>query len=256
MNSTGDTILVIDDDPLVRDLMSRVLGKEGFRVVCAATGKEGLALAKSLRPVAVTLDVVMPGMDGWAVLTALKADPVLADTPVVVVTMTDDRRMGYALGAADYVNKPIDPVRLTSILRRFAPESTAPLLLIVEDDDAMRESTCRLLKKEGWEVSVAANGRDALDRLSERIPSLILLDLIMPEMDGFDFIGTLRRSSAWRNIPVVVLTAKDIDAAERSRLQGSVARVLRKAACRRDELLHEVRQHVKACLHPQAAAAR
>ena len=255
-HSRADTILVIDDDPLVHDLMTRVLGKEGFRVVCAASGKEGLALAKSLRPVAITLDVVMPGMDGWAVLTALKGDPDLADTPVVIVTMTDDRQMGYALGAADYLNKPVDPVRLTSILRRFAPEIASPSLLIVEDDDAMRESTRRLLNREGWDVCVAVNGRDALARLSERIPSLILLDLIMPEMDGFDFIGRLRETSAWRNIPVVVLTAKDIDEREHSRLQGSVAGILRKAACRRDELLQEVRQHVKACLHAQTTGAR
>ena len=255
-HSRADTILVIDDDPLVHDLMTRVLGKEGFRVVCAASGKEGLALAKSLRPVAITLDVVMPGMDGWAVLTALKGDPDLAETPVVIVTMTDDRQMGYALGAADYLNKPVDPVRLTSILRRFAPEIASPSLLIVEDDDAMRESTRRLLNREGWDVCVAVNGRDALARLSERIPSLILLDLIMPEMDGFEFIGRLRETSAWRNIPVVVLTAKDIDEREHSRLHGSVAGILRKAACRRDELLQEVRQHVKACLHAQTTGAR
>ena len=255
-HSRADTILVIDDDPLVHDLMTRVLGKEGFRVVCAASGKEGLALAKSLRPVAITLDVVMPGMDGWAVLTALKGDPDLAETPVVIVTMTDDRQMGYALGAADYLNKPVDPVRLTNILRRFASEIASASLLIVEDDDAMRESTRRLLNREGWDVCVAVNGRDALTRLSERIPSLILLDLIMPEMDGFDFIGRLRETSAWRNIPVVVLTAKDIDEREQSRLHGSVAGILRKAACRRDELLHEVRQHVKACLQAQTAGAR
>jgi signal transduction histidine kinase/CheY-like chemotaxis protein len=256
VSPSADTILVIDDDPLVHDLMTRVLGKEGFRVVCAAAGEEGLTLARSLRPVAITLDVVMPGMDGWAVLTALKADPDLADTPVIMVTMTDDRHMGYALGAAEYVNKPVDPVRLTSILRRFAAESTAPSLLIVEDDEAMRESTRRLLKREGWDVSVAVNGREALDRLSERTPSVILLDLIMPEMDGFDFLGTVRKSTAWRTIPVVVLTAKDIDLEERSRLNGSVARILRKSACRRDELLHEVRQHVKAYQRPPAAAVR
>ena len=120
----------------------------------------------------------------------------------------------------------------------------------------MRESTRRLLNREGWDVCVAMNGRDALARLSERIPSLILLDLIMPEMDGFDFIGRLRETSAWRNIPVVVLTAKDIDEREHARLHGSVAGILRKAACRRDELLQEVRQHVKACLQAQTTGAR
>jgi signal transduction histidine kinase/CheY-like chemotaxis protein len=255
-SSTGDTVLVIDDDPLVHDLLTRVLGKEGFNVVCAANGKDGLALASSLRPVAITLDVIMPGIDGWAVLTALKADPTLADIPVVVVTMTDDRHMGYALGATDYVSKPVDPARLTMILRRYAAERAPAPVLVVDDDDAMRESTRRLLKREGWDVHVAVNGREALDRVAEHTPSVILLDLVMPEMDGFDFIGALRRSPAWRTIPVVVVTARDIDGDERERLNGSVAKILRKAACRRDELLQEVRQHVNACRYARPATVR
>ena len=172
-HSRADTILVIDDDPLVHDLMTRVLGKEGFRVVCAASGKEGLALAKSLRPVAITLDVVMPGMDGWAVLTALKGDPDLAEIPVVIVTMTDDRQMGYALGAADYLNKPVDPVRLTNILRRFAPEIASPSLLIVEDDDAMREIDASSFEQRGLGRRVAVNGRTRCSPIVGADPNLI-----------------------------------------------------------------------------------
>jgi signal transduction histidine kinase/DNA-binding response OmpR family regulator/HAMP domain-containing protein len=252
--TSRDTVLVIDDDPLVHDLMTRTLGKEGFNVVCASNGREGLVLASSLRPVAITLDIVMPGTDGWAVLTALKADAALADIPVVIVTMTDDRKMGYALGAADYVSKPVDPARLTTILRRYAAESAPAPVLIVEDDDAMRESTRRLLRRQGWEVHVATNGREALERIAEQTPSVILLDLVMPEMDGFDFIGALRTSKAWRAIPVVVVTARDIDENERARLDGSVAKILRKASCTRDDLLQEVRQHVNACRHLRSAA--
>ena len=182
--------------------MTRVLAKEGFNVVCAVErhGRPRAGLG-SLRPAVITLDVIMPGMDGWAVLTALKADPTLADIPVVMVTMTDDRHTGYALGATDYLTKPVDPARLTTILRRYAADRAPAPVLVVEDDDAMRESTRRLLKREGWDVQVAVNGRDALDRVAECTPSLILLDLVMPEMDGFDFIGALRSSPAWQDDP-------------------------------------------------------
>jgi len=250
-----NTVLVIDDDPLVHDLMGRFLTKEGFHVVPAASGKEGLALARKLRPAAITLDVMMPGMDGWAVLAALKADPDLTEIPVVIVTMTHDRHMGYALGAADYLTKPINPGRLTAILRKHTCATRPVSVLIVEDDPTTREMTRRLLKKEGWEVDEAENGRAALHQLSKRTPTLIVLDLMMPGMDGFDFIVELRRSHVWRAIPIVVVTAKDISEDERARLNGSVSKILRKAACRRDELLLEVREHVKACLQLQSAAS-
>jgi signal transduction histidine kinase/DNA-binding response OmpR family regulator len=245
------TVLVIDDDSFVHDLMTRVLVKEGFQVVCASSGREGLELAKSLRPAAITLDVVMPEMDGWSVLTALKTDSDLADIPVVLVTMTDDRNMGYALGAADYLSKPIDPTRLVAMLRRQATESHPASVLVVEDDTAMREMTRRLLTREGWHVDIATNGQEAIARLAERVPSLIVLDLLMPEMDGFELIVELRQSTTWRDIPVVVVTARDITAHERTCLNGSVARILRKSAYRRDELLQEVRQQVRAYLNPQ-----
>ncbi len=253
--ATHDTVLVIDDDPLVHDLLARYLTREGFRVVAAATGREGLELARTLRPTAITLDVIMPGLDGWAVLAALKSNPDLADIPVVIVTMTDDRHMGYALGAADYVTKPFDPGRLTAILRRHTGVDPTASVLIVDDDPVMREMTRRLLQRDSWAVMEAESGRAALQRLNERVPTLIILDLMMPEMDGFDFIHELRKTPAWRQIPVVVLTARDVSEDDRRRLNGSVAKILRKAAYRREELLLEVREQVKACLRLQDAAS-
>jgi signal transduction histidine kinase/DNA-binding response OmpR family regulator/HAMP domain-containing protein len=249
--ASHNTILVIDDDPIVRDLMERSLSKEGFHVVTASGGKEGLELARQLRPRAITLDVMMPDMDGWAVLTALKADDELATIPVVIVTMTDDRNQGYALGAADFLTKPVEPNRLTAVLRKRAHLDAPATVLIVDDDPVMRELTQRLLLREGLHADGAENGRVALQRMAERRPALIVLDLVMPEMDGFDFIVELRKSSTWRTIPLVVLTAKDITEADRARLNGSVGRILRKAGYRRDELLAEVREHVKACVQPE-----
>ena len=216
----GNTILVIDDDPVVHDLMTRLLTKEGFEVVSAFNAEEGLRLADTLRPAVITLDVMMPGIDGWNVLAALKSDPELADIPVVLVTMTDDRKKGYALGAADYLTKPIDPARLGSVLKRHTHVAHSPVALIIDDDPAMRDMMSRQLRAQGWDISEASNGRTALQRIGERVPAAIILDLMMPEMDGFDFITELRANPAWQDIPVVVVTAKDVSEDERRRLNG------------------------------------
>ena len=244
------TVLVIDDDPTVHDLMQRFLSKEGWCVVAAASGAEGLRLAKALRPTAITLDVLMPGMDGWTVLTRLKGDPDLADIPVIMLTIVDDKRMGYALGAADYLTKPIDWERLTAILRQYPCTYPPCPVLVVEDDAAMRDILRRVLEKAGWAVTEAANGREALECVAAHQPELILLDLMMPEMDGFTFLEELRQQEAWRSIPVVVVTAKDLTPDDCQRLTGSVEQILQKGAYSRDELLREVRDLVATHVRP------
>jgi len=244
-------VLVIDDDPTVRELLQRALTKEGIRVACAAGGEEGLRLAKELRPTAITLDVMMPGMDGWAVLTALKADAALADIPVIMLTIVDDKNLGYALGAADYLTKPVDRDRLVAILKRYRGEGLSRLVLVVEDDAAAREILQRTLEKEGWAVTAAENGRIALQRVAEQRPALILLDLMMPEMDGFQVVEALREREAWRSIPIVVVTAKDLTAGDHLRLNGYVERILQKGAYSREALLAEIRDLVTACLGRQ-----
>jgi signal transduction histidine kinase/DNA-binding response OmpR family regulator len=236
-------VLVIDDDPATRDLLRRVLSKEGFRVATAANGEEGLRLATELRPDAITLDVLMPGMDGWAVLAALKADPDLADVPVIMLTMLDDKNLGYALGATDYITKPADRERLLAVLRKYGPDQGGGIL-IVEDDAATREMLRRMLETEGWTVGEAHNGRVGLERVAERQPHLILLDLMMPEMDGFEFVTSLRKHEEWRAIPVVVITAMDLTPDDRRRLNGYVERILQKGASSREALLAEVRELV------------
>jgi signal transduction histidine kinase/CheY-like chemotaxis protein len=233
------TVLVIDDDPNACELMVRSLSKEGFRVLTATEGVDGLRLAREFHPHVITLDVLMPGMDGWSVLRELKADPKLSAIPVIMITMADDRSTGYALGASDYLTKPIDRERLAASVRRYRQGSQG--VLVVEDDDDTREMMVRTLGNDGWAVRAAANGRLALDRVRESVPELILLDLMMPEMDGFEFIAHLRENEAWRSIPVVVLTAKDITPEDHLRLQGNVRKVFRKASFSRDELIEEIR---------------
>jgi CheY-like chemotaxis protein len=242
------TVLVIDDDPTVHDLMQRFLGKEGFRMAAALDGEEGLRLAKAWRPAAITLDVMMPGMDGWAALAALKADPALADIPVIMLTIVDDKNLGYALGAADYLTKPIDRDRLVAMLKKYRCEAPPCPVLVVEDDAQIREMLRRILAKEGWLVSEAEHGRVALERVAENRPELILLDLMMPEMDGFQFIEELRKQEAWRSIPIIVVTAKDLSEEDRLRLNGYVEKILQKGAYSREALLAEVRDLVASCL--------
>jgi len=224
----AQTVLVIDDDPNVRDLLSRHLAKSGYRVATASAGADGLKRAREIQPDAITLDVLMPGMDGWAVLTALKDDEALSDIPVIMVSILEDHNLGYSLGAADYLTKPVEHARLLSVLRKHCPAKGSGPVLIVEDDTATREMIRRMLNKAGWRTAEAENGLVGLERLAEEVPAAILLDLMMPEMDGFEFLARLRNNKAWRSIPVIVVTAKTLTADDHKRLKGSVKMLVEK----------------------------
>ncbi len=235
------TILVIDDDPTVREVMTRFMLKEGYYVETASNGKDGLQRARELHPDVITLDVMMPGMDGWAVLSTPKGDPELADIPVVMLSIVSDKNLGYALGASEYLTKPVDKDRLLSILKKYECELPVCKVLVVEDDDAVREMVRRMLQKEGVEVEEAANGKVALERVAANKPGLILLDLMMPEMNGFEFLAELRKSDSGMSIPVVVVTAMELSLEDRARLNGQVSSVLQKSAYQGEALFAELR---------------
>jgi len=234
------TVLIIDDDPNVHDLLQRALSKQGFLVESALDGSAGLDRTRELMPDAILLDVLMPGMDGWSVLTALKADETLARIPVVMVTMTDEQSLGFSLGAADYLTKPVEAGRLTSVLKRLCPRADATIL-IVDDDAAVQDRLSRMVEASGLRAVAAEDGEQGLARLAEARPDLILLDLIMPNMDGFEFLSALRESPDGRDVPVVVITAKELTPRDRARLNGSVAQVLRKDETGVDALIGELR---------------
>ena len=249
-------ILVIDDDPVARDLIERHLLKEGFRVATAVNGSEGLQLARKIKPDVITLDVLMPTLDGWDVLAALKSDKKLADTPVVIVSMIKDQNKGFALGAADYLLKPIDRKQLVSILRKFEPGSQTSQksgqVLVVEDDPATREMLRRTIEREGWQVMEVENGRLALQSVAASPPNLIVLDMMMPEMNGIQFLTKLRDNPEWQDIPVIVVTAKELTTDERRLLQRYAERVLEKGRYDSGNLLRQIRDLVVACLREQA----
>ncbi len=231
-------VLVIDDDPAQRDLLSRFLQREGFAVRTAADGPMGLALAATLRPRAILLDVVMPGMDGWSVLTALKADPELATIPVVMVSFVREPALSESLGAAGFVTKPVDWEGLRRITERFRDGGGE--VLVVDDDADARARVRRALERDGWTVAEAPDGRAALERVAAQTPRVILLDLAMPVMDGFAFLHALRERPGCEHIPVVVLTARDLSAEDRQRLDRA-DRVLSKGAASLREVAGELR---------------
>ncbi len=223
----GELVLIIEDDPDARALLARTLKKDGYRVAQAEDGDIGLKLAAELRPAVITLDVMMPGVDGWSVLRSLKADKDLRDIPVVMVSMITDQGIGHALGADDYLTKPVEKEVLLRSVGRFARRAGAEVL-VVEDDAATREIVRRTLERQDLKVSEAGDGRQALDRIAESEPDLVLLDLMMPVMDGFEFLTRLRQQGLAARIPVIVLTAKVLSEAEQRQLNDSALEVLSK----------------------------
>jgi signal transduction histidine kinase/CheY-like chemotaxis protein len=246
------TLLVIDDDPTTYAIMQREFAGSEVQVVRACDGEEGLQKARALRPDLITLDVIMPGMDGWEVLAKLKSDPELAPIPVIMLTILDEQKKGFSLGVADYMVKPAEKKELTALLSKYLdnadhkPQSNG--LLLVDDDVVNRGMMAKMLKEQGWGVQEAGNGIEALAVLHKSIPDLIFLDLIMPEMDGFTLLAELRKSPQLCKIPVVVVTSKDLTTTERQLLNINVDRVIQKSTYDLADLIESV--------NAQLAAAR
>jgi PAS domain S-box-containing protein len=238
------TILVVDDDNAFHAFMDESLASEGYRLIHAYGGDEALKLAKEVRPDLITLDIIMPGKDGWSVLKTLKADPSLATVPVVVATILGDKNLGYAMGAADFLTKPVDKAQIEKIMRKHGPSTNGAQVLIVEDDVETRALLRRMLAKGGWTVAEAVDGKDALEKLASVRPKLVLLDLMMPGVDGFGVIEAMRRDDNLRDIPVVVITAKDLNAREVQQLADHAQEVFRKGSYDRKDLLAVVREQI------------
>ena len=227
----GKTVLIVDDDPSVHDVLRATLTKEGYRLLHAHDGAQALELASQEKPDIITLDVMMPKLDGWTVLGRLKSDPALAAIPVIMLTIVDERTMGYSLGAAEYMTKPVDRSRLIELLRRFAPQAQESVVLVVDDSADVRAIVRQTVEKAGLKAAEAENGQMALDWLAANpAPALVLLDLMMPVMDGFAFLERVQQIAALARVPIVVLTAKDLTDAERRIVNERTLLVLTKGA--------------------------
>jgi len=244
----GQRALIIDDETTSREILRQILMREGFEVVTAESGRQGIEIAREVRPAVITLDVLMPGLDGWTTLQQLKRDHELQDIPVIMVTIVDEENRAYALGAAAYLTKPVNRECLLKALGACRAAHVNSRVLVVEDDPHTRGWLTRILREDGWEVAEAENGRVALDRLPLVKPDIILLDLMMPEMDGFEFVDEIHRREETRHLPLIVLTAADVDEEAQRRLSGGIQRILRKRLGDRDEVLTTLRDVIADCL--------
>ncbi len=249
------TVLVVDDDPSVRKIMSHFLSQKGFDVQLAASGEEGLRLAQQQQPSVITLDVVMPGLDGWSVLKALKQDKALRDIPVIMLTMVENRGMGFSLGAVEYLSKPIDKDRLLTVIRRCVRHRSRGPILVVEDDEDMRASMQDLLRGDGWISDAVASAESAFSYIGNDPPALILLDMMMPTMNGFEFLDQLRHNPRWRNIPVIVVSGRELSEDEVQHLQFHSASVVSKTKMDQGRLLAEIHALVGDASPPQGTVS-
>ena len=250
----GRLVLAIDDDPDVVLLLKENLADAGYRVVGASNGAEGLRLARELKPSAITLDIVMPQTDGWQVLHGLKADPATRDIPVLLLSVVDQKDLGYRLGAADYLMKPFERDELIAALQRVAPRCRR--LLVVDDDPHVADLVRQSLEDEPYQIDAAADGLAALEAIGQRRPDVILLDLLMPRMDGFELIASLQQDAERRDIPVIVLTAKALTRQERRSLKEHALAVIQKGALDRDALMAELKQVLPEPARPERREAR
>ena len=242
------TVLVVDDDEALHDVVGAMLGREGYRVLHARSGPEAMTLAREQQPDAITLDVMMPQMDGWTVLSSLKADAQTRDIPVVIVTMLNDRAIALSLGADAFLSKPIDWAQLSAVLKQCSRDHvmTAAPVLVVDDDPEMRDIARRMLERMGIDVHEAGDGAEALAWLEVNPPpSIILLDLMMPVLDGFEVLDRLRQNDQWTNIPVLVATSKDFTADELAQLQQCTEKVIAKGATMGVDLCTAIRDTLK-----------
>jgi CheY-like chemotaxis protein len=223
-------------------LISRHLEQEGWTTVQASNATDALQLARESRPMLITLDIMMPDASGWWVLEKLKEDPVTAGIPVLVVTIVEDQRLVFALGASDYLAKPYDRGHLIGKIHRLLPKLDGKRVLVVDDDPEARTILERILKDEKADVVLAANGGEAMAAIAQATPDLVLLDLMMPGMSGFEVVARLRAQPKGSEIPVMIVSAKELTAEDMLTLNGHVQRFVAKGSIEPEGLANAVRQ--------------
>jgi len=246
LNNTGDKkiLLAIDDDPNALILLKQNLEDENYYVIGALSADEGIQKAREINPYAITLDILMPKKDGWEVLNCLKADPATQDIPIIVISNIDNKGLGISLGAFDYIVKPFQKKAILSALNRI-PVVGAKNVLVVDDEASAVDLLTQILQEEGYHVKGVFNGKEALDVLQTKPQDIILLDLLMPEMDGFEVIQKIKAHHDWCNIPIIVVTAKDLTDKEWNILNKSVDSIIQKSGLSEDNLMDEIQTLLK-----------
>ena len=244
-NAAAPLVLVVEDDPPAAELLARQLERAGFRAETVRSGADVLTTARRKKPAAITLDILLPGVDGWEVLTRLKHDEITSSIPVIVISVVDNPELGMALGAVDYFVKPVPAKDLINRLRRFdfGPNGAHKRqVLVVDDERANRDWLTEVLEPAGFGVIPAAGGREAIELARSRQPDLVLLDLMMPEVSGFDVVEALRSEESTSAMPIMILTAKDLTDADKRQLNGRVSTILQRGSTGASDLVGMLRR--------------
>ncbi|MEP9410472.1 MAG: response regulator [Candidatus Brocadia sp.] len=239
-----ETVLVVEDDPKTSELLCVFLNKSGYKTISAFDGEEALQKARAFKPFAITLDVMLPKKDGWEVLKELKEDKDVKDIPVLVVSIIDNKDIGFGLGATDYLCKPVSRNELLSKLASYKlppiVNSAHTRVLIIDDEPKSVELLSTLLTSEGYKVLKAYGGKEGIDKAFQYKPDLIFLDLMMPEISGFDVVDKLKTSPETDTIPIIVITAKDLTQSDKKKLNHSVSLVMKKGTYSKERLLSDI----------------
>ena len=247
-HASGPLVLVVEDDPAAAELLTRQLVSAGYRTELARTGNQALARARELQPAAITLDIILPDIDGWEVITRLKSDQATSTIPIVIVSVVDNPELGLALGAMDYFVKPVDARELIKRLNRFdfrhEPGDDEVRVLVVDDEPANRQWLAKALEPAGFTVLPASGGREAIELARSMKPDFVLLDLMMPEVTGFDVVEALRADERTRETPIMVLTAMNLTEADKRLLNGRVSEILSRGSVASSDIVGLLRRVV------------
>ncbi len=237
-------VLIVEDKPHARTILQSYLSEAGYVIETAVNGVEALEKAKTWKPDIITLDILLPVKDGWQVLQELKQHPLCKDIPVIIISMLDERNVGFGLGAVDYFVKPVQKDELLASLKKFSlspvRKNSSPRILVIDDDRSVTDLMQVILEAEGCTVLKAFNGREGLDVAQTQHPDLIILDLVMPEVSGFSVAYQLKHNPATNDIPIMIMTSMEIDEQTREQLEGFVVSLMKKSGFTKKDLLHEI----------------
>ncbi len=241
----GALVLLVEDDAATAELMSHYLTEGGYRVAHVFNGADAVKHVRELEPFAVILDIMLPGKNGWQILQELQSDDTTQDIPVIILSIIDNRDLGFALGATDYLIKPVKKETLLEKLHELnlvKSKGRRPVnILCIDDNEGVRELLKEILETEGYDVISATTGKDGVTKALHYRPDLVILDLLIPDMDGFELSQALKSNAATADIPIIVLTAKDITVEERLRLVGNTESIMQKSCFSKEDLLAHIR---------------